>query len=206
MHLGRMNNVWQRTFRKRFKKFIGNFYFRLRNHLQVLLWRVCLRAKCDIQDRRFRIFSAALLRQVRLCFAGTGWEILNSNPVERLGEHYFILYLVYQPHSQGLSSGCWFTCGKDQRCSLVLSERRVTNHVLVFSICALSKLRVVFVCNVFLHYEPFIWRFYVTFFEHFLGLFSHQLNWNKQIDKTNTMLNGILIKYLIWINFVFQEN
>ena len=28
---------------------------------------------------------------------------------------------------------------------LVLSERRVTNHVLVFLICALSKLRVVFV-------------------------------------------------------------
>ena len=29
-------------------------------------------------------------------------------------------------------------------CSLVLSERRVANHVLVFSICALSKRRVVF--------------------------------------------------------------
>ena len=54
--------------------------------------------------------------------------------------------------------------------SLVLLGRRVTNHVLVFSICALSRLRVVFVCKDFLHYTP-LWRFYVAFFAHFLGLF-----------------------------------
>ena len=41
---------------------------------------------------------------------------------------------------------------------LVLSERRVANLVLVFSIWALSKLRVVFVCKAFLHYTP-LWRF-----------------------------------------------
>ena len=41
---------------------------------------------------------------------------------------------------------------------LVVSERRVANHVLVFSIWALSKLRVVFVCKAFLHYTP-LWRF-----------------------------------------------
>ena len=38
--------------------------------------------------------------------------------------------------------------------SLVFSGRRVTNHVLLFSICALSKLIVVFVCKAFLHYTP----------------------------------------------------
>ena len=142
-----------------FKKFIGNFYFRLRNHLKVLLWRVCLRAKCDIQDRRFRISSATLLRQVRLCFVGTGREILNSNPAERLDEHPFILGL----HAVRIN-GVPF--------SLVPSERRVANHVLVFSIWAFSKLRVVFLCKVFfLHYTPFIWRFYVTFLYIFLVCF-----------------------------------
>ena len=107
------------------------------------------RAKCDIQDRRFRISSAALLRQVRLCFAGTGREILNSNPAERLDEHPFILYYLR------LGSTVFLL-------SLVLSGKRVANHVLVFSICALSKLIVVIICKAFLHYTP-LWRFYVTF-------------------------------------------
>ena len=86
------NSAWKRTFRQSFKKIHRQLLF-LRNHLKVLFWRVCLRAKCDIYDRRFRISSAALLTQVKLCFAGTGREILNSNPAERLDEHPFILGL-----------------------------------------------------------------------------------------------------------------
>ena len=71
---------------------------------------------CDIQDRRFRISSAALLRQLRLCFAGTGREILN--PAERLDERPFILGL---PAVR--INGVPFL--------LVLSERRGADHVLV---------------------------------------------------------------------------
>ena len=61
----------------------------LRYHLKLSFALTSLRAKCDIQDQRFRISSAALLRQVRLCFAGTGLGrgILNSNPADRLDEH-----------------------------------------------------------------------------------------------------------------------
>ena len=85
------------------------------------------------QDRRFRISSAVLLTQIRLCFAGTEREILISNPLERLGYHPFILGL---PAVR--INGVTFP--------LVLSERRVyvANHVLVY-----SKLRVVFVCKAF---------------------------------------------------------
>ena len=129
-----------------------------------MLWRVCLRAKRDIQDRRFRISSAALLRQFRQCFAGKGRDILNSNPVERLDEHPFILGL---PAVR--INGVPF--------SLAPSGRKVA----------------------FLHFTP-SWRFYVTF--SYISWFNPcQLNWNKQINKTNIMLNGLLIKYLIWINF-----
>ena len=107
-----------------------------------------------MQDRLFRISSAALLKQVKLCFAGTGREILNSNLAERLDEHPFILGL---PAVR--INGVPF--------SLVLSERRVANHMLVYvSICYLSKLRVVFVCK-FLS----LWRFYVTFLYIFLACF-----------------------------------
>ena len=105
-----------------------------------------------MQDRLFRISSAALLKQVKLCFAGTGREILNSNPAERLDEHPFILGL---PAVR--INGVPF--------SLVLSERRVANHMVVYvSICYLSKLRVVFVCK--------FMAFLSHFFVHFLGLFS----------------------------------
>ena len=143
-------------FRESFKK-IHRQLLVLKKYLKVLLRRVCLRAKCDIQGRRFRISSAALLRQVRLCFAGAGREILNSNPAESLDEHPFILYYLR------LGSTVF-------PLSLVLQGRIVANHVLVFSICALSKLIVWFVCKAFLHYTP-LWRFYVTFFCTFLGLF-----------------------------------
>ena len=81
--------------------------------------------------------------------AGAGREILNSNPAERLDDHPFILGL---PPVR--INGVPF--------SLVLSERRVANHVLVFSICALSKHRVVFgrsrlrrygvLCRCFVHF------------------------------------------------------
>ena len=101
------------------------------------------------QDRRFRISSAVLLTQVRLCFAGTGREILISNPLERLGYHPFILGL---PAVR--INGVTFP--------LVLSERRVANHVLVY-----SKLRVVYVCKAFLHHTP-LWPCYVAFLYIFL--------------------------------------
>ena len=58
------------------------------------------------------------------------------NPAERLDDHPFILGL---PAFK--INGVPF--------SLVLSGRRVANHVLVFSICVLSKLRVIFVCKAF---------------------------------------------------------
>ena len=49
--------------------------------------------------------------------------------------------------------------------SFVLSGRRVANHVLVFSICTLSKIRVVFVCKAFfaLYAVMAFLCFYVTF-------------------------------------------
>ena len=50
-------------------------------------------------------------------------------------------------------------------CSLVLSERRVANHVLVFSICAHSKLKVVFGRSRLRHYGVLC-----RCFVHFLGL------------------------------------
>ena len=69
-------------------------------------------------------------------FAGTAQEILNSNRAEKLDDHPFILGL---PAVR--INGVPF--------SLVRSERRVANHVLVFLICALSKLTVMFVCKFF---------------------------------------------------------
>ena len=83
--------------------------------------------------------------------------ILNSNPAERLDDHPFIFGL---PAVR--INGVPFL--------LVLSGTRVANHALVFSIRALSKLRHVFVCKAFLHYTM-LWRFYVAFLVHFLGLF-----------------------------------
>ena len=133
--------------------------------------------------RRFRISSAALLRQVRLCFARTGREILNSNPAERLDEHPFIHYYLR------LGSTVF-------PLSLVLSGRRIANHVLVFSICTISKLIVVFVCKAFLHYTP-LWRFYVIFL--YISWFVPcQLHWNKQINRANTLLNQILNLKLVF--------
>ena len=115
-----------------------------------------------------RISSAALLRQVRLCFAGTGREILNSNSAENLADdHPFILDLpAVTINAVPLS--------------LVLSGRRAANHVLVISICALSQLNVVFVGKAFFHYTP-LWRFYVALFVHFLGSFHKSIKLNKQI-------------------------
>ena len=106
------------------------------------------------QDRRFRISSAVLLTQIRLCFAGTEREILISNPLERLGYHPFILGL---PAVR--INGVTFP--------LVLSERRVyvANHVLVY-----SKLRVVFVCKAFFASYA-IMALLCRFFVHCLGLF-----------------------------------
>ena len=49
--------------------------------------------------------------------------------------------------------------------SLVLSERRVANRVLVFSICAFSQLRVVFDRSKLRRYGVFM-----SLFVHFLGL------------------------------------
>ena len=64
-------------------------------------------------------------------------EILNSNPEERLDDYAFILSITAVR-----INGVPF--------SLALSETRVANHALVFSIRALSKFRVVFVCKAFL--------------------------------------------------------
>ena len=55
--------------------------------------------------------------------------------------------------------------------SLVLSERRVANHVLLFSICVLSKLRVVFLWKAFFLHYTLLWRFHVTFLYIFLICF-----------------------------------
>ena len=60
-------------------------------------------------------------------FAGTAQEILNSNRAEKLDDHPFILGL---PAVR--INGVPF--------QLVLSGRRVANHVLAFLIHALSKL------------------------------------------------------------------
>ena len=54
--------------------------------------------------------------------------------------------------------------------SLILSERRVANHDLVFSICAISKLIVVFVCKAF-----FTLYAIMAFLCHF---FVHQLTFS----------------------------
>ena len=59
--------------------------------------------------------------------------------------------------------------------SLVLTERKVANHVLVTLIHAPLKLRVVFVCEAFLHYRS-LPRFYVTFWYIFLVCSICQLN------------------------------
>ena len=80
--------------------------------------------------------------------------------------------------------------------SLVLSGRRVANHVLVFSICALSKLIVVFVCTR-LSYIIHRYRVFMSLFLYISWFVPCQLHGNKQINKANIMLNGPLIKYLI---------
>ena len=103
------------------------------------------------QDRRFRISSAVLLTQVRLCFAGTGREILISNPLERLGYHPFILGL---PAVR--INGVTFP--------LVLSQRRVANHVLVFQAQSCVCLQ-----GFFASYA--VMALLCRFFVHFLGLF-----------------------------------
>ena len=78
---------------------------------------------CSVLKRSVipRLAGLAVSRQVRLCFAGTGREILNFNPTERLHDHPFIL---------GLASvrinGVPF--------SLFLSGRRVTNRVGIFDL------------------------------------------------------------------------
>ena len=96
------------------------------------------------------------MRQARLCFAGTAREILDSNPAEKLDDHHFIIGL---PAVR--INGVPF--------SLVLLGMRVANHVLVFLIQALSKFRVVFVCNASSHYTP-SWHFNVTVLQTFLVL------------------------------------
>ena len=73
-----------------------------------------------------------------MCFVGTGREILNFNLAERLDDHPFLSSILGLP---AFKINVPF--------SLVLSGRRVTNHVLVFSICAPLKVRVVFLCKAF---------------------------------------------------------
>ena len=99
---------------------------------------------------------AALLRQVRLCLAGVGREILNSNPAERLDDHPFILGL---PPVR--INGVPF--------SMILSERRVANHVLVFSISALFQSSEL--C-LFVGHFCIIRRYgvFMSIFVHFLGV------------------------------------
>ena len=98
----------------------------------------CVMYRRSSRTSGFESVQLLRLRQFRLCFAGTGREILNSNP--------FIF---------GLFNRVPF--------SLVLSARRVANHVLILSICALSKLRVVFACKKFCFIRRRYGVFYVTF-------------------------------------------
>ena len=101
------------------------------------------------QDRRFQFLKNLFNCFVEPSQAGFCREILNSNPAERLDDYPFILSL---PAVR--INGVPF--------SLVLSLTRVANHALVFSIRALSKFRVLFVCKAFLRYTP-LWRFCVAF-------------------------------------------
>ena len=112
---------------------------------------------CDMivsHDQGFRfvknLFRCIVqLRQVRqLCFAWT-----YSNPLGKLDDHPFILGL---PAVR--MNGVPF--------SLVLSGRRVANHVLVFLIHALSKFR--FVSGFFFCIILPLWCFYITFLYIFL--------------------------------------
>ena len=123
-----------------------------------------------------------------------------STLIPRTGWMTILLYLVYLRVGLMVFLFHWFSRYQWEG----NSRRREANHVLVFSTCAFSNLRAAFVCKAFLHYGCFMSLFLYIF----LVCSICQLNRNKQIiiNKTNTMLNGLLIKYLIWINFVFQKN